>query len=229
MVYSQHWSQMKLDHRPLDVYDADPLLCVYVFVMCSGGTSSAGCGGVLQLPAFRLTYCLHHHTLSYCQCQGILWILLEGEGAHTHTHSSFIWRLRGKREKLETASCDCLLFSLAVLLFALQLMRKVLGTHLGHSAIYTMCRIMEERYCPFFRQLEHLSKCDIYYWTYIWVKYVMGYESFLHYLHLPPGCTWRMHHCWGELYSLLGWRCGVHTDSLPSKTRRHLFCHLSTR
>lgn len=27
----------------------------------------------------------------------------------------------------------------------LQLMRKVLGTHLGHSAIYTMCRIMEER------------------------------------------------------------------------------------
>ncbi|TNN69438.1 Tuberin [Liparis tanakae] len=25
------------------------------------------------------------------------------------------------------------------------LMRKVLGTHLGHSAIYTMCRIMEER------------------------------------------------------------------------------------
>uniref|UniRef100_A0A9J8A793 Tuberin n=1 Tax=Cyprinus carpio carpio TaxID=630221 RepID=A0A9J8A793_CYPCA len=27
-----------------------------------------------------------------------------------------------------------------------KLMRKVLGTHLGHSAIYTMCRIMEERY-----------------------------------------------------------------------------------
>ncbi|XP_026158546.1 tuberin isoform X1 [Mastacembelus armatus] len=26
-----------------------------------------------------------------------------------------------------------------------KLMRKVLGTHLGHSAIYTMCRIMEER------------------------------------------------------------------------------------
>lgn len=26
-----------------------------------------------------------------------------------------------------------------------QLMRKVLGTHLGHSAIYTMCRIMEEK------------------------------------------------------------------------------------
>ena len=25
-------------------------------------------------------------------------------------------------------------------------MRKVLGTHLGHSAIYTMCHIMEERY-----------------------------------------------------------------------------------
>ncbi|XP_066546134.1 tuberin isoform X3 [Amia ocellicauda] len=27
-----------------------------------------------------------------------------------------------------------------------KLMRKVLGTHLGHSAIYTMCRIMEDRY-----------------------------------------------------------------------------------
>lgn len=27
-------------------------------------------------------------------------------------------------------------------------MRKVLGTHLGHSAIYTMCRIMEERSAP---------------------------------------------------------------------------------
>ncbi|MBN3282001.1 TSC2 protein, partial [Polyodon spathula] len=26
-----------------------------------------------------------------------------------------------------------------------KLMRKVLGTHLGHSAIYTMCRVMEER------------------------------------------------------------------------------------
>lgn len=33
---------------------------------------------------------------------------------------------------------------LSVLVF-LQLMRKVLGTHLGHSAIYTMCRIMEEK------------------------------------------------------------------------------------
>uniref|UniRef100_A0A8C1XRH8 Tuberin n=1 Tax=Cyprinus carpio TaxID=7962 RepID=A0A8C1XRH8_CYPCA len=29
--------------------------------------------------------------------------------------------------------------------FDFSLMRKVLGTHLGHSAIYTMCRIMEER------------------------------------------------------------------------------------
>uniref|UniRef100_A0A4W3IMJ5 Tuberin n=1 Tax=Callorhinchus milii TaxID=7868 RepID=A0A4W3IMJ5_CALMI len=27
-----------------------------------------------------------------------------------------------------------------------KLMRKVLGTHLGHSAIYTMCRIMEDKY-----------------------------------------------------------------------------------
>uniref|UniRef100_A0A4W4GN09 Tuberin n=1 Tax=Electrophorus electricus TaxID=8005 RepID=A0A4W4GN09_ELEEL len=30
-----------------------------------------------------------------------------------------------------------------------KLMRKVLGTHLGHSAIYTMCRIMEERYVAY--------------------------------------------------------------------------------
>uniref|UniRef100_A0A671PSW3 Tuberin n=1 Tax=Sinocyclocheilus anshuiensis TaxID=1608454 RepID=A0A671PSW3_9TELE len=29
--------------------------------------------------------------------------------------------------------------------FCWKLMRKVLGTHLGHSAIYTMCRVMEER------------------------------------------------------------------------------------
>ncbi len=36
-------------------------------------------------------------------------------------------------------------------------MRKVLGTHLGHSAIYTMCRIMEERYCPWFKQFKHIS------------------------------------------------------------------------
>lgn len=26
-----------------------------------------------------------------------------------------------------------------------QLMRNLLGTHLGHSAIYNMCRIMEDR------------------------------------------------------------------------------------
>lgn len=37
-------------------------------------------------------------------------------------------------------------YLLCGLLLPLQLMRKVLGTHLGHSAIYTMCRIMEERY-----------------------------------------------------------------------------------
>lgn len=29
--------------------------------------------------------------------------------------------------------------------FAPQLMRNLLGTHLGHSAIYNMCRIMEDR------------------------------------------------------------------------------------
>lgn len=29
--------------------------------------------------------------------------------------------------------------------FVSQLMRNLLGTHLGHSAIYNMCRIMEDR------------------------------------------------------------------------------------
>lgn len=45
-------------------------------------------------------------------------------------------------------------------------MRKVLGTHLGHSAIYTMCRIMEERYCPWFKQFKHISAAllNIYYY-----------------------------------------------------------------
>lgn len=45
----------------------------------------------------------------------------------------------------------------------------------------------------------------------------------------PTGCTWRMHRCWGGLCSLLEWHSGVHTDSPPSKTHRHLFCHLFTR
>lgn len=31
-------------------------------------------------------------------------------------------------------------------LFVFQLMRNLLGTHLGHSAVYNMCRIMEDRY-----------------------------------------------------------------------------------
>lgn len=29
-----------------------------------------------------------------------------------------------------------------------QLMRNLLGTHLGHSAIYNMCRLMEDRQVP---------------------------------------------------------------------------------
>lgn len=49
------------------------------------------------------------------------------------------------------------------------------------------------------------------------------------YLQPSPGCTWRTRHCWEELYFLLEWHCGAHTDSLPSKTHLHLFCPLSTR
>lgn len=40
-------------------------------------------------------------------------------------------------------------------------MRKVLGTHLGHSAIYTMCRIMEERYCSLTKHIVFLSLWSI--------------------------------------------------------------------
>ncbi|TKS69065.1 Tuberin Tuberous sclerosis 2 protein -like protein [Collichthys lucidus] len=39
----------------------------------------------------------------------------------------------------------CLLCNRTTSSTDIELMRKVLGTHLGHSAIYTMCRIMEER------------------------------------------------------------------------------------
>lgn len=35
--------------------------------------------------------------------------------------------------------------SLTTVRLASQLMRNLLGTHLGHSAIYNMCRIMEDR------------------------------------------------------------------------------------
>lgn len=61
--------------------------------MCPGCTTSTGCGGLLQLPALRLSHCLHHHTLSYCQRQGVLWILLEGEDTHTYTHKLFFFLL----------------------------------------------------------------------------------------------------------------------------------------
>lgn len=27
-------------------------------------------------------------------------------------------------------------------------MRNLLGTHLGHSGVYTMCNLLEDRYCP---------------------------------------------------------------------------------
>lgn len=36
--------------------------------VCPGGATGIGCGGVLQLPAFRLSHYLHHHTVSYCEC-----------------------------------------------------------------------------------------------------------------------------------------------------------------
>ena len=35
--------------------------------------------------------------------------------------------------------------SLLIMLSMLQVMLRLLGTHLGHSAIYTMCTILQER------------------------------------------------------------------------------------
>lgn len=124
-----------------------------VCVMCPGGTTGTGCGSLLQLPALRLSYCLHHHTVSYCQRQGVLWILLEGKRTpiHIFTHSNFflhlkplVWKGAIHNHLLWWPLLCC--STLLCCSVPLQLMRKVLGTHLGHSAIYTMCRIMEERY-----------------------------------------------------------------------------------
>ena len=61
-----------------------------------GGTTSTGCSGVLQLPALRLSHCLYHHALPHRQCQGVLWILLEGEKTHTHTFKFFLKALMWK-------------------------------------------------------------------------------------------------------------------------------------
>jgi tuberous sclerosis protein 2 len=33
---------------------------------------------------------------------------------------------------------------LCIILYAFQVMRNLLGTHMGHSALYTMCRILED-------------------------------------------------------------------------------------
>lgn len=107
-------------------------------LVSAGGAASPGCGGVLQLPALGLSHGLHHHTLPHCQRQGVLRVLLEGE---RNTCGFLVWVSQLSEAKVLTTSCHHLLS-------CPQLMRKVLGTHLGHSAIYTMCRIMEERYSP---------------------------------------------------------------------------------
>ena len=150
------------------------VICVWwtlsaLCLMFPGGFTSTGCSGVLQLPALRLSDCVYHNTLSYCKRQGVLWILLEGKSVHTHTHTHTPLFLLSEGSDLKGHNSSCLLWSsllCCLLLFPfcvaccclpLQLMRKVLGTHLGHSAIYTMCRIMEERYCPSMMQLKHIS------------------------------------------------------------------------
>lgn len=64
------------------------------------------------------------------------WLDMEGFGAvavqgqHGHT----VW-----------GPGACIYQSLMMVHFVSQLMRNLLGTHLGHSAIYNMCRLMENR------------------------------------------------------------------------------------
>ena len=52
------------------------------------------------------------------------------------------------------------------LIFIFQIMRNLLGTHLGHSGVYTMCNVLEDR-----QRLSKISTDCTFYFLYVSVQY----------------------------------------------------------